>query len=42
MQAKGVPCEQAFFGSAQFDDAVPAAGRKAFSETLAAGLLSAA
>lgn len=26
------------FGSAQFDDAVQAAGRKAFSETLAAGL----
>ena len=26
------------FGSAQFDDAVRAAGRKAFSETLAAGL----
>jgi len=27
-----------YFGSAQFDDAVRAAGRKAFSETLAAGL----
>lgn len=26
------------FGSAEFDDAVQAAGRKAFSETLAAGL----
>lgn len=26
------------FGSAQFDDAVRAAGHKAFSETLAAGL----
>lgn len=26
------------FGSAQFDDAVRAAGRKAFAETLAAGL----
>ncbi|MGA9623315.1 MAG: hypothetical protein WBL65_03540 [Bryobacteraceae bacterium] len=38
MQPKEVPREYAFFGSAQFDDAVPAAGRKAFSETLAAGL----
>ena len=38
MQTNEVPREYAFFGSAQFDDAVRAAGRKAFSETLAAGL----
>jgi hypothetical protein len=38
MQTKEVPREYAFFGSAQFDDPVRAAGRKAFSEPLAAGL----
>ena len=38
MQTNEVPREYAFFGSAQFDDPVRAAGRKAFSETLAAGL----
>ena len=38
MQTNEVPREYAFFGSAQFDDPVRAAGRKAFSETLAAAL----
>ena len=38
MQTKEVPREYTFLSSAQFDDAVRAAGCKAFSEPLAAGL----